>query len=100
MGVFLFIVCCYYWLLVTFVIVAGYIISSTVQSSDYYIVELVRTIMSELSFSLLCFNIDKKCNNKNIVSYLCDAKPDLCFLQEITTDEVKKHDNTKNTRWR
>ena len=46
--------------------------------------------MNELSFSLLCFNTAKKCNNKNIASYLCNGKPDLCFLQEITADEVKK----------
>ena len=47
--------------------------------------------MTELSFSLLCFNIANKCGNKDIIRYICNTKPDLCFLQEIRKDEVKCH---------
>lgn len=54
----------------------------------------------ELSFSLLCFNIDKKFDDRRSHSYLSDAKADLYFLQEddksISADPgLTDHDCTK-----
>ena len=44
--------------------------------------------MSELSFSLLCFNVNKPSKNEYIIEYLKNQNCDLYFLQEVKSNKI------------
>ena len=56
--------------------------------------------MSELLFSLLCFNINRKSNRQSIIDYLSKGKFHICFLQEIPKSEVKTYENSAKSYYR
>lgn len=55
--------------------------------SKFYVA--ISVIMSELSFSLLCFNVNKQSDNNYIIEYLKNQNCDLYFLQEVKTNKIK-----------
>ena len=56
--------------------------------------------MSELSFSILCFNINRHHDNQSIIDYLSSGKFHLCFLQEVPNSEVRTHKNSPKSYYR